>query len=813
MSRRKHKQTGRNTPSPSLSKRKLWYFRLMALIGVPLLLLGALELGLRVAGFGYPTSFLLKSSNGDKKTFVQNNQFGWRFFGPRAARLPFATSIPQQKTPERIRIFIFGESAAFGDPQPRYGLPRMLEATLALRHPGREFEVVNAAMTGINSHVIRPLARDCAQADADVWVIYMGNNEVVGPFGAGTVFGGQTTPLPLIHAGLAFKATRTGQMFDTMRRAAQKDSAGNGAWEGMRAFVEHKVTASDPRLIAVYENFRKNLNDIVAAGEDSGAKIVLSTVAVNLKDCGPFASLHRPNISASQQSDWQSLFDAGVKAQEAGNFQEAANLFDRASQIDDNFAELHFRRGRCALSLNDKARAEREFNAARDLDGLRFRCDSRLNEIIRKQSGGGIILADAERSLAAASPGGIPGAEFFFEHVHLTFEGNYLLARVIGEKVEQALGIPADAPWPDISRCAQSLGYTSRDLQLALSDVRGRLSDIPFTFQSDHLEQIHRLTEAARGLPQPNSAATLLEARSAIEGALQQRPHDAVLWELLGEIRQAQGDFPGALTAAKHSVEEVPSSAGAWLLRGILLAQEEKYEEAIASFRKSVALDPQAVWARHNCAICLERLGRREEAVTEFKRALALKPEYGTGWLGLGQLYENLGRTNDAAQCFDRALANPINQADDLATLARFCYSRGWLDRAATNFAAATELAPSDAGLRLEAGRVLAKLGRHEEAMEQYAEAVELEPNQVQPHVQLGVQLGRLRQPALAEKQFREALRIDPGFVEAQVNLGIALYEQQKYAECRQQFEEVLKRNPQDPTAQRYLQQLRNNGL
>ena len=125
----------------------------------------------------------------------------------------------------------------------------------SLRHPDKKFEVVNAAMTGINSHVILPLARDCAEAGADVWVIYMGNNEVVGPFGAGTVFGNQTTPLPLIRAGLALKATRTGQLFDALRGAAQKNTAGSGAWEGMRMFVKYKVAGSDPRLAAVYENF------------------------------------------------------------------------------------------------------------------------------------------------------------------------------------------------------------------------------------------------------------------------------------------------------------------------------------------------------------------------------------------------------------------------------------------------------------------------------------------------------------------------------------------------------------------------------
>ena len=194
-------------------------------------------MGLRLAGFGYPTAFLLKSSNHGENTFVQNNQFGWRFFGPRAARQPDATSIPREKPPDTIRIFVFGESAAYGDPQPRFGLPRMLEAMLELRHPDKKFEVVNAAMTGINSHVILPLARDCAEANGDVWVIYMGNNEVVGPFGAGTVFGGQTMPLPLIRAGLALKATRTGQLFDALRGAAQKTAAGQrrmGGHEGVR---------------------------------------------------------------------------------------------------------------------------------------------------------------------------------------------------------------------------------------------------------------------------------------------------------------------------------------------------------------------------------------------------------------------------------------------------------------------------------------------------------------------------------------------------------------------------------------------------
>ena len=793
-----------------MSRRKLWHFRLMALAGVPLLFLALLELGLRLAGFGYPTAFLLKSSNHGEKTFVQNNQFGWRFFGPRAARLPDATSIPRAKPPDTIRIFVFGESAAYGDPQPRFGLPRMLEAMLELRHPDKKFEVVNAAMTGINSHVILPLARGCTEAGGDVWVIYMGNNEVVGPFGAGTVFGNQTTPLPLIRAGLALKATRLGELFDVVRGAAQKTAGGSGEWEGMRAFVKYKLAGSDPRLGAVYDNFERNLKDIIAAGRNSGAKIVLSTVAVNLKDCAPFASRHRADLSESRLNEWQRLFDAGAKAQTGGDFRQAAADFDQAEQIDDSFAELRFRRGQCALALKDAGVAQKEFDAARDLDALRFRCDSRLNDIIRQQGAGDVTLADGERALAEASPDGIPGGEFFYEHVHLTFPGNYVLARAIAEKVEKTLMLPEGAAWPDPAECAQRLGYTPRDTQLALSDMLGRLADVPFTFQANHDDQMRRLTEAARQLPPADSAASLHGAQSAAEAALTRWPDDAGLWGLLGEIKQSEGDFAGGAAAAQRSLDEVPSSAGCWQLYGILLAQEGKYEDAVAAFKQVFALDPQAVWARHNLALCLEKLGRRDEAMAEFKRALALKPDYGTGWLALGQLYEEMGRTNDAEHCYTTALTNRVNQADDLATLARFCFSRRWFGPAVTNFAAAIELSPSDPGLRMESGRALAAFGRHDEAAQQYLAAVQLAPDQAQPHMQLAVELGRLGQPALAEQEFRQTLRLAPDSTEARVDLGIALYEQKKLDDALKQFEDVLQHNPQEATAQRYVGLLRN---
>ncbi len=808
-----HKQSA---PVPHPPLWKTWCFRLAASLGAPILSFGLVEAGLRLAGFGYPTGFLLPASRQEQKTFVQNNQFGWRFFGARMSRLPHPISILRQKSPGTIRIFVFGESAALGDPQPQFGLPRLLEAILGLRHPGMKFEVVNAAMTGIDSHVILPIARDCARAGGDVWVIYMGNNEVIGPFGGGTVFGPQAPPRAIVRAALAVKQTRTGQLLDSLIEAFEKPPPGKSEWGGMLMFLDQQVRANDPRMASVYRNFERNLADIIRAGHDSGAGVVVSTVAVNLRDCAPFASLHRADLPRARRAEWEALFKPGVAGQQTGEWQEAQARFRAAAQIDDSFAELRFRLGRCAVELGELGVARSEFAAARDLDTLRFRCDSRLNELIRQaaanREGDRILLADAERAVAAASPDGLPGADAFYEHVHPTFEGNYVLARAIAEQVEKLLPPTIAAsgrPWPGIADCVKRLAWTDRARQLALSEMLGRLTDPPFTLQINHAEQVGRLAALAHRIPPADSPQALREARAACEAAVLACLDDPLLYQQLAELNQAANGHAAAVDAARRSLALLPGNQECWLLLGLALAQERQFEEAASAFRRVFELDPEDVWGRQNLAICLSKLGRRDDAIREFKHALALKPRFGLAWLGLGQLYEEMGRKADAEECYARALANPIHRANELTTLARFCQSRGWLEAACTNYADAIKLSPSDPGLRLEAGLPLATLGRHAEAALRYAEAIRLSPDLAQAHFLYGLELGKLERPAEAEREFREAARLMPELAEARLNLGIALYRQERFAEALAEFDKVLQRNSTNALALKYVQVLR----
>jgi hypothetical protein len=87
---------------------------------------------------------------------------------------------PAVKKAGTVRIFVLGESAAAGTPDPSFGFARILDVMLRQRHPGTDFEVINAAMRGINSHIVRRIAQECLQYEPDLLLLYMGNNEFVG---------------------------------------------------------------------------------------------------------------------------------------------------------------------------------------------------------------------------------------------------------------------------------------------------------------------------------------------------------------------------------------------------------------------------------------------------------------------------------------------------------------------------------------------------------------------------------------------------------------------------------------------------------
>ena len=234
---------------------RLWLFRLMAVILIPAVLIVLLEIGLRIFGYGYPTDFALKEKIDGRKVYLNNLSFCWRFFPKNIARPQLPFSIPVDKPKDSYRIFILGGSAAWGTPDHTYSFGRILEVMLRDRFPGIHFELVNAAVTAINSHVVLEIAKDCAEYQPDLFVTYLGNNEVVGPFGAGTVFSPLSPSLFIIRLSLWAKTIRTGQLLGNLMTAISPKST-PVSWKGMEMFLKKQVPADSPALEIVYNNFK-----------------------------------------------------------------------------------------------------------------------------------------------------------------------------------------------------------------------------------------------------------------------------------------------------------------------------------------------------------------------------------------------------------------------------------------------------------------------------------------------------------------------------------------------------------------------------
>ena len=821
MSRRQKKQkstssreeTRPEAVKPRRGRSKQWLFRLAAIFGVPIAFLLLLELFLRLFGFGYPPQFLLRVERQGTTKLEQNNKFGWRFFGARMARIPAPISISERKAPATTRIFVFGESAAYGDPQPQFGLARMLEAMLSLRYPERHFEVVNAAMTAINSHVILPISRDCSKADGDIWVIYMGNNEIVGPYGGGSIFGSRGLPLLLIRTALAFKSTRIGELFETINERVHKPPPSKSEWGGLSMFLDQTLMADSPRLRDVYRNFARNLDDIIRTGKKCGVEVVLSTVAVNLRDCAPFASAHRPGLTEAQKAEWENLYKAGMESQNGGKPSDAEAFFEQAAKIDDKFAELHFRKAFCELVLGQEAQALQHFQIGRDLDTLRFRCDGELNAIIRKAaSANEVPLADAEETLARKSPGGAPGAEMFYDHVHLTFSGNYLLALTIASKVDESLQKSArpgvDLKWPTEQECAERLGWSEWNRENAAAEMFTRLQDAPFTSRVDNAKQLDELRAQSKKLGTAAERQLMQQARETCEAALRKFGANADLYEQMVSLKGREGDLAGAAVDAQKLLELLPSYSGAWAKRGAVLAQEGKFADAAESFEKAYQLDSEDVFSRRNSAKALAMAGRKQEAIAEYRRTVASKPRFGPAWLDLGQLLEQSGQKAEAERCYQQALTNRVHLANELVELGRFCQLRGWFAAASTNFEDALKMQPSNPMLHLWAGQTLEKLQRKPQAAVHYGIAAKLAPEMPEVRFLHGVALGWEGKPLEAAQEFREAVRLKPDLLEARLNLGIALYRGGQSEEALQQFEEILKQSPGNKLAQQLRDEL-----
>ena len=713
----------------------MWLYRLGALLLAPALLVGATELTLRLAGYGYPTSFFLPLKIAGKDYYVPNDDFGYRFFPKALARTPAQQRMTATKPPGTYRIFVFGESAALGDPDPGFGAWRYLQTLLRERFPASDFEVICTAMTAINSHAILPIARECAGHDGDLWIIYMGNNEMVGPFGGATVFGSRAPPAALVRANLAVKSTRLGQWLDAMlqRRSAEAPKS----WAGLEMFRKQEVRFDDPRRLRAYENFKKNLDDILRAGRTAGVPVILCTVGSNLKDCAPFGSLHPETFGTTQLSNWDAAWHDGLSRQSKRDYAGALASFARAAAIDDHHAELQFRMAACDLALTNTIRALQEFDAARDDDTLAFRADSRINQIIRDEAGAHstdrIKLLDAARVLAEASPGGIPGNELFYEHVHLTFHGNYLLGRAFADQVlpllPQTITARGKNAWASEDECERRLAVSWYDRYRDWQDILGRISEPPFTAQATHDDLVRRCEATLDALKTQGTSEDAAQTRQLYKQALALTPEDGFVHWNFAQYLGAHGDLAGATAEAQRVCELLPQNLGQYYDIGNLLVLQNKIDEAADYYSRALAIRGDFANALNGMGLILQNRQKPDAAASYFRSALRSDPNSVEACINFGFLAELLNDSKGAADHYDRAARLQPGGPADYFSQGAAASAIGQHAQAAAGFGMAVQLKPDFWQAHYLLGRELSALGRTDDARFHFSEAARYRPD------------------------------------------------------------------------------------
>ena len=489
----------------------------------PLLLLAILEMALRWGGVGYPTTLLTPCTVQGVSASCYNLFFAAPFFPAGSVQTPRLYSIPANKAAGTYRIFVLGESAAMGDPDPAYGFSRYLEVMLRERFPAMKFEVVNTGSVAINSHVVLPIAKGLADQHPDLFIIYSGNNEVVGPYGPGTILTSSGMSIPLVRSNIFLRSTRIGQLVSKLGSEKKE-------WRGMEMFLDKQVRASSPLMAHVYSNFERNLRDTIAVGRAAGAQVIVATAATNLVDCGPFASLHRENLKEEELKEWSSLVQRGSELEASKSFGEALNLYLSAAKIDDEYAELEFRIARCLRSLGQTQPAKEHFQRSRDLDTLRFRADTRINQVNRAvaSSISAVGLVDTETLFSNASADGIIGSDLVYEHVHMTPRGSYLLAREIflqlADRLSARVGQSGATEAPSETECERLLALTGADRSRIAAEMLRRIQMAPFTNQVNHSDQVLRFSLEAQ-----NWTETANDTALQYQWAIARAPEDRML--------------------------------------------------------------------------------------------------------------------------------------------------------------------------------------------------------------------------------------------------------------------------------------------
>lgn len=447
---------------PSLVRRRLCWFRLAAILTglLPFLLL---EAALRFTDLGKPTSQHdpLAGFNRQQPLFERVGDV----YQTARSREPFFChqEFLAAKPVNGFRVFCFGGSTVYGHPYVAdTGFPKWLELELAGCAPSRRIEVINCGGVSYASYRLQFIVREVLRYQPDLIVLATGENE----------FLEDRTYRP-VKARSAFRRWLEDRAFSlrtvTLLRQVLRPVLGQTStrpvpaagdppgWREVETRLDERggyasYHRDDAWRRQVVGQFEKAMRTMIGDCRAATVPLLLVTLGSNLRDCAPYKSEHRTDLTPEEESRWQAAFEAATQVEEK-DLNAALALYHQAEVIDDQYALLAYRQARCLDRLGQVDRAREYYLRAKDKDVCPLRM---LEEVYQLQlamaADTRTPLVDVRRLLESRSPHGIPGNNLYLDHVHPNIGGFQLIAQAIAWKVVEMGILPSAGPWPSEAR-------------------------------------------------------------------------------------------------------------------------------------------------------------------------------------------------------------------------------------------------------------------------------------------------------------------------------------------------------------------------
>jgi tetratricopeptide (TPR) repeat protein len=229
--------------------------------------------------------------------------------------------------------------------------------------------------------------------------------------------------------------------------------------------------------------------------------------------------------------------------------------YRNAGKVDAEYALLDWRMALALDRLGRKAEALECYLKARDNDVCPLRTRGRHEAILDQiATETGTPLVDAAALFASKSPDGIPGNNWYLDHVHPTIGGHQKIAQAIVARLRQIGLVSANSTWPEEQRRAAYARHLKRLGPNYLADGRRRVEWLENWARRERL-----LAEAS-----PK------DARGYLHSGFRRLDFGDELgaWEAFSEALKLDGGVAGALQEqARELADEGRADASAGLRR------------------------------------------------------------------------------------------------------------------------------------------------------------------------------------------------------------------------------------------------------